>query len=146
MQAPPSILLIEDSVTQADQISAQLRGYGFSVMVANDGPEGLRAVDEHQPDIILLDINLPSMSGYQVCSRLKRDKNTAHIPVIMLTSSDSSDDILRGLNVGATDYIAKDAFAADNLMTTLRALGLLESHAEDGEPDDLNNYSDSGNV
>jgi CheY-like chemotaxis protein len=126
MPAPPNILLIEDSQTQADQISAQLRGHGFTVTVAYDEPEGLRAVDEHQPDIILLDINLPTMSGYQVCSRLKRDPNTADIPVIMLTASDSSDDILRGLNVGAIDYIAKDAFATDNLITTLHALGLLE--------------------
>jgi len=126
-----SILLIEDSATQADQIAAQLRKFGFQVVIAVDGPDGLRAVDESEPDLILLDINLPSMSGYQVCSRLKRDKSTAHIPVIMLTASDSSDDILRGLNVGATDYIAKDAFAADNLITTLRALGLLESDGED---------------
>jgi DNA-binding response OmpR family regulator len=131
MTTATSILLIEDSPTQADQIAAQLRNYGFQVEIAGDGPDGLRAVDESEPDLILLDINLPSMSGYQVCSRLKRDQNTAHIPVIMLTASDSSDDILRGLNVGATDYIAKDAFAADNLITTLRALGLLESDGED---------------
>lgn len=131
MTTATSILLIEDSPTQADQIAAQLRDYGFQVEIAADGPDGLRAVDESAPDLILLDINLPSMSGYQVCSRLKRDQNTAHIPVIMLTASDSSDDILRGLNVGATDYIAKDAFAADNLITTLRALGLLESDGED---------------
>ena len=133
MTAATSILLIEDSATQADQIAAQLRNYGFQVTIAADGPDGLRAVDKSQPDVILLDINLPSMSGYQVCSRLKRDKNTAHIPIIMLTASDSSDDILRGLNVGATDYIAKDAFAADNLITTLRSLGLLESDGEDQE-------------
>lgn len=126
MSNPPSILLIEDSITQADQIAANLRRQGFQVTVANDGPEGLRAVDEFQPDVVLLDINLPSMNGYQVCSRLKRDPNTAHIPVIMLTASDSSDDILRGLNVGAVDYIAKDAFATDNLLTTLQALGLVK--------------------
>ena len=133
MTTATRILLIEDSATQADQIAAQLRNYGFEVEIAADGPDGLRAADESEPDVILLDINLPSMSGYQVCSRLKRDKNTAHIPVIMLTASDSSDDILRGLDVGATDYIAKDAFAADNLITTLRALGLLESDGEDQE-------------
>ena len=101
------------------------------VHIAGDGPEGLRAVDEYQPDVILLDINLPSMSGYQVCSRLKRDEETALIPIIMLTASDGSDDILRGLNVGATDYIAKDAFAVDNLMTTLRTIGLLDHDVED---------------
>ena len=133
MSALTRILLIEDSPTQADQIAAQLKNHGFEVEIATDGPDGLRAAAESEPDVILLDINLPSMSGYQVCSRLKRDNITTDIPVIMLTASDSSDDILRGLNVGATDYIAKDAFAADNLITTLRALGLLESDGEDQE-------------
>lgn len=124
MTVSPKILLIEDSKTQADQISAQLNKNGLEVVIAYDGPEGLQAVDDYTPDVILLDVNLPSMTGFQVCHRLKRDRNTAHIPIIMLTASDGSDDILRGLNAGATDYIAKDAFAADNLMTTLQSLGL----------------------
>jgi CheY-like chemotaxis protein len=124
MTVSPKILLIEDSKTQADQISAQLNKNGLQVVVAYDGPEGLQAVDTYAPDVILLDVNLPSMTGFQVCHRLKRDRNTAHIPIIMLTASDGSDDILRGLHAGATDYIAKDAFATDNLMTTLQSLGL----------------------
>jgi len=126
------LLLIEDSPTQADKIASQLESEGIEVLVAGDGPAGLRAVDEHQLGVVLLDINFPSMSGYQVCSRLKRDDKTRHIPIIMLTALDSSDDILHGLNVGATDYIAKDAFAVENLMTTLRTIGLLGSDAEDG--------------
>ena len=126
----PHVLLIEDSATQAKQIAAQLRQYGLTVDIAGDGPEGLRAVDEQRPDVVLLDINLPTMNGYQVCSRLKRDQNTAHIPVIMLTSADGSDEILEGLNVGAVDYIAKDAFAVENLLATLEALGLIDPDAE----------------
>ena len=65
------------------------------------------------------------MNGVQVCRRLKRDHNLAHIPVIMLTSADGSDDILHGLDAGATDYIPKDDYAADNLVATLGAIGLL---------------------
>ena len=126
----PHVLLIEDSATQAKQIAAQPGQYGLTVDIAADGPEGLRAVDEQQPDVVLLDINLPTMNGYQVCSRLKRDPNTAHIPVIMLTSADGSDEILEGLNVGAVDYIAKDAFAVENLLATLEALGLIDPDAE----------------
>ena len=142
----PNILLIEDSTTQADRIAAELRGHGFQVVIAADGPAGLRTVDEHQPDLILLDINLPSMSGYQVCHRLKRDPNTAHIPVIMLTASDGSEDILRGLDAGAIDYIAKDAFAVENLLRTLSALGFIDSDVEDGDRDDFDDDTYSGDV
>lgn len=122
----PKVLIVEDSRTQAEQLSAQLARHGVEVLVAGDGPEALRAVDQYRPDVVILDVNLPSMSGYQVCRRLKRDEHTADIPVIMLTSSDSSDDTLRGLNVGATDYIPKDAFATDNLLATLQGIGVLK--------------------
>jgi DNA-binding response OmpR family regulator len=125
MSELPTILIVEDSPTQAEQLAGQLAQRGLNILLATDGPEALRTVDEHQPAAVILDVNLPSMSGYQVCRRLKRDENTAHIPVIMLTSSDSSDDTLRGLNVGATDYIPKDAFATDNLVATLQGIGVL---------------------
>jgi len=120
-----SIVVIEDSPTQAQQIAAHLSGFGLQVFVAHDGPEGLQLVDEVQPNAVVLDVNLPSMNGFQICRRLKRDENLADIPVIMLTSADGSDDILQGLDMGATDYIPKDAYAADNLVTTLQALGLM---------------------
>jgi DNA-binding response OmpR family regulator len=85
----------------------------------------LQLVDQVMPDAVVLDINLPSMSGFQVCRRIKRDENLAHIPVIMLTSADESDDILQGLDMGATDYIPKDVYATDNLVATLEAIGII---------------------
>lgn len=120
-----TILLVEDSPTQAEQIARQLGQHNLHVMIAEDGPDALRACDERDFAAVILDVNLPSMSGYQVCRRLKRDAKTAHLPVIMLTSSDSSDDTLRGLNVGATDYIPKDAFATETLLATLQGLGIV---------------------
>ena len=120
-----TIVVVEDSPTQAQQIAAHLTGVGFEVYVAYDGAEALQLIDEVVPDAVVLDVNLPSMNGVQVCRRIKRDQNLAHIPVIMLTSADGSDDILHGLDAGATDYIPKDAYASDNLMATLEALGLL---------------------
>lgn len=120
----PIILVVEDSATQAKEISANLRRHGMDVVIAEDGPEALRAVDEYQPALVVLDINLPSMDGYQVCRRIKRDPNTAHIPVIMLTSADSSDAALRGLEAGADDYIPKDVFATENLLNTLHSFNL----------------------
>jgi DNA-binding response OmpR family regulator len=120
-----TIVVVEDSPTQAQQIAAHLTGAGFEVYVAYDGAEALQLIDEVVPDAVVLDVNLPSMNGVQVCRRIKRDQNLTHIPVIMLTSADGSDDILQGLDAGATDYIPKDAYASDNLMATLEALGLL---------------------
>jgi len=76
-------------------------------------------VDSTPPDLILLDITLPTLDGYQVCSRLKRDRNTSHIPVLILTSIDSADGILQGIEAGADDFIAKDAFMAENLLATV---------------------------
>ena len=90
-----------------------------------DGVQGLRLVDIEQPDLIVLDVNMPKMDGYQVCRRLKRDPNTQHIPIVMLTSNDGTEDALKGLEAGADDYIPKDSFASEHLLSTLQALGLL---------------------
>ena len=68
---------------------------------------------------------MPRMDGYQVCRRLKRDPNTSAIPVIMLTSNDSSDDAIKGLEAGADDYIPKDQFAYQHLLATLEVMGLV---------------------
>lgn len=118
-ESSPLVLIVEDSPTQAQQIAATLTGYGLRAAIVADGLEGLMVVDSQQPALIILDVNLPSMNGYQVCSRLKRDKDTAHIPVIMLTTIDSADATLRGLEVGADDYIAKDEFTIENLLATV---------------------------
>ncbi len=120
----PLALLVEDSPTQAIEITAALKQCGFDVISAVDGLVGLDMVYEHHPVLIVLDVHLPKMNGYQVCRRLKRDSKTASIPVIMMTVADSSDATLAGLEAGADDYIAKDVFAAENLITTLNSLKL----------------------
>jgi CheY-like chemotaxis protein len=121
MSDTPLILIVEDSPTQAQKVGSVLTTlYGLHVIVAKDGVEALAMAGKDHPDAIVLDVNLPQMDGYQVCKRLKRDKNTAHIPVIMLTSSDTSDAALQGLESGADDYIPKDVFATENLISTLR--------------------------
>jgi DNA-binding response OmpR family regulator len=124
MNDRPLILLVEDSPTQALEIQSHLQDYGFTVLVAEDGVSGLRCVDEHGPDLVVLDVNLPKMDGFQVCRRLKRDPQTARIPVIMLTVADSSESTITGLEAGADDYIPKDIFAVDNLISTMQSLGI----------------------
>ena len=124
---PTQILLVEDSQTQAAQIKMVLENAGdVNVLVAYTAVDGLRLVREVSPALIILDIVLPDMDGFQVCRRLKRDPETMAIPVIMLTEKSSANATASGLQAGADDYIPKDIFAAEHLIDTLRELGLLK--------------------
>lgn len=131
MKRLPLILVIEDSVTQARQLAARLISASFRVVIANDGHEGLNSATVYMPDAIVLDVNLPVMDGYQVCRRLKRDTATASIPVIMFSTSDNADATIRGLEAGAQDYIPKDGFAVENLVQSLRVLGISAVEVEE---------------
>lgn len=123
---PPEVLLVEDSKTQAKQISDVLASVGLTVRVVGDGPDAIREAMENPPDLIVLDIKLPSMDGYQVCRRLKRMEETQNIPIIMLTDKVGAKETMTGLKAGADDYIPKDIFAAEHLMETLKELGVLD--------------------
>ena len=123
---PACILVVEDSQTQAAQLKMVLENAGdLTVEVANNGLDGLRLAQEVSPDLIVLDINLPDMDGFQVCRRLKRDPATMDIPVIMLTEKSSANATASGLQAGADDYIPKDIFASEHLIETLHELGIL---------------------
>src|SRR3954469_13515339 len=133
MTNQPLALLVEDSPTQAIEITAALKQAGFDVVSATDGLSALDMVYEHHPVLVVLDVQLPKMNGYQVCHRLKRNPQAALIPVIMMTIADSSEATLAGIEAGADDYIAKDVFAAENLITTLNSFKLRMDgrHAEE---------------
>jgi CheY-like chemotaxis protein len=120
------VLLVEDSKTQAAQIKETLESVGLRVRVAYDGPEGIREAIENPPALIVLDVKLPSMDGFQVCRRLKRNPATQDIPIIMLTEKSKAQDTMTGLRAGADDYIPKDIFASEHLINTLQELGILE--------------------
>lgn len=124
-----TILLVEDSTTQALQFRTLLEREGVDVLWAADGEAGLRIVQENCPDLIVLDVQLPGMNGFQVCQQLKADPKTADIPVIMLTRYDEAEAVLIGLQAGAVDYIPKDAFAGAVLLETMRQMGLLTTGA-----------------
>ncbi len=121
------VLLVEDSRTQAVQIKETLESVGLSVRVAYDGPDGIREAVERPPALIVLDVQLPTMDGFQVCRRLKRHPATQNIPIIMLTDRAGPKATMSGLRAGADDYIPKDIFASEHLVTTLQELGLLDS-------------------
>jgi diguanylate cyclase (GGDEF)-like protein len=101
------ILVVEDDVNLRTMLQLQLERAGYRVQTVEDGEEGLRSIREETPDLILLDVVMPGMDGYEVCRCIKNDIVTANIPVIMLTSRTDSEDKLRGLGRGANDYITK---------------------------------------
>ena len=103
-----SILLIEDSPSQALRFRLMLERAGYHVEVVGDGGEGWRAACAHPPQLVLLDIDLPTLDGFQVLARLKRARQTATIPVVMLTHRDHVASVQRALDLGADDYLFKD--------------------------------------
>lgn len=115
------ILVVDDILANRRLMKAKLEAKYYSVLLAENGPEALRLAAEESPQIILLDVMMPGMDGYEVCQRLKQDEKTKHIPVVMLTALSDADDRVRGLEAGADDFLSKpvDDFA---LMARLEAL------------------------
>lgn len=123
---PLEILLVEDSPTQSEYYQSILEEMGLLVHLAADGKSALEIAVAYQPNLIVLDVNLPGgMDGLQVCHRLSRLPETQQIPVIMLTQRDTSTDAIEGMKVGAVDYIAKDEFAVQTLLDSMKQLGIL---------------------
>ncbi len=120
----PDILLIEDSPSQALQFRLMLEQAGYHVQVAATGIEGWRAASVLQPRMILLDIDLPGLDGFQVLSRLKRDRATRHIPVVMLTHREHVSSVQRAIDLGADDYLFKDDAASALLPVVEQAMAL----------------------
>lgn len=101
------ILLIEDSQSQALQLQLILQRAGYRVAIATDGAAGWRVACDQLPRLILLDLELPTLDGFQVLSRLKRGRATAAIPVIMLTNRDHVSSVERAIELGVDDYLPK---------------------------------------
>jgi two-component system phosphate regulon response regulator PhoB len=118
--AHPKILLIEDEPSQVELIHYNLKAEGYEVLVASDGEEGLELALEEIPDLILLDWMLPKVSGIEVCRQLRRSKITREIPIIMLTARSEESDKIRGLDIGADDYITKP-YSIKELLARVRA-------------------------
>jgi two-component system sensor histidine kinase/response regulator len=101
------ILLIDDSVQNLRLLGNMLREKNYQMALAQSGKEGLQLAARIQPDLILLDIMMPELDGYEVCKKLKEDSNTRHIPVIFLTAKTSNEDVVNGFQLGGVDYITK---------------------------------------
>ncbi|MEM1201815.1 MAG: response regulator [Acidobacteriota bacterium] len=103
----PNIVLVEDNEMNADMLSRRLRRRGFEISLATDGAEGLAKVQDERPDLVLLDLSLPVMDGWEVTRRLKADPQVRHIPVIALTAHAMAEDRRRALEAGCDDYDTK---------------------------------------
>jgi len=101
------MLLVEDDAALAELLVWHFRKEGFDVAHTVDGEEALILAQEHTPDIVLLDWMVESLSGIEVCRRLRRNPETANVPIIMLTARGEEEDRIRGLETGADDYVTK---------------------------------------
>lgn len=117
----PSILIVEDEAALVTLLTYNLEKAGFDVRAAMDGDEALTLLAERVPDLIVLDWMLPRLSGLEICRQVRRGRDTARIPVIMLTARGEEDDRLRGLETGADDYLTKP-FSPRELIARIRAI------------------------
>jgi two-component system, OmpR family, phosphate regulon response regulator PhoB len=127
----PLVLVVEDEAALVTMLRYNLEKQGFRVDEAADGQEAMTRIAEAQPDLVLLDWMLPAMSGLEVCRQIRRRAATRDLPVIMLTARAEDQDAVRGLNVGADDYITKP-FSVDALLARIRAL-LRRSNTKPGK-------------
>jgi DNA-binding response OmpR family regulator len=105
--AKSKILIIEDDLDVAEMLNAYFRVQGYEVFTVNWGEDGVRSCLTIQPDLVILDIRLPDIDGYEVARRMRGDRRTAEIPIIFLTEKRDRSDRLQGLELGADDYITK---------------------------------------
>ncbi|MFH2201536.1 MAG: response regulator [Elusimicrobiota bacterium] len=109
------ILIVEDDFTLAENLKVLLKSKGFEVELAPDGDSGIKKAQSFKPDLVLLDIMIPKVSGFEVCRQLRSDEKTSHIKILMTTGLDRMADVEKAFSSGATDYLVKP-FDGDRLM------------------------------
>lgn len=122
--APPvagAVLLVDDNAQNLELLQAYLDDLDCPIRTARDGVEAMEAIDREHPDIILLDVMMPRMSGFQVCSKLKASPSTRDIPVIMVTALNEVGDVERAVECGADDFLTKPVNKLE-LLTRVRSL------------------------
>jgi two-component system alkaline phosphatase synthesis response regulator PhoP len=145
----PVVLVVDDNQQNLELIQAYLEDVDCRTAAAHDGIEALEVVAKEKPDLVLLDVMMPKMSGFEVCRRLKNNPETSHIPVIMVTALNEFGDIERGIDSGTDDFVSKPInrlelltrvrtmlklkHLTDRLQRTLAYLSEIERHAQTGE-------------
>ena len=115
------ILIADDEESLVEFIGRALKKQGYRVITAYDGDNALFLIGEELPDLVILDLMMPLMDGWEVCRRAKSDPATKDMPILMLTARSSADDAVQGLDLGADDYMRKP-FSLDELLARVRVL------------------------
>ncbi|MBI1277229.1 MAG: response regulator [Anaerolineaceae bacterium] len=102
-----TILIVDDDYMNRELLQAHMENARHSVLLANSGAKALEMAAAHLPDIILMDVNMPGLSGYSVCNQLKRSPITQHIPVLLMTAMDDDENIAQAAEVGADGFVSK---------------------------------------
>jgi len=121
-----TILVVDDDAMNREVMEAFLTSVDYAVLLANNGSRALKSAKNHLPDLIILDIKMPDMNGFEVCEALKKDPITQAIPVMIVTGFNSPEDFERGREVGASDFISRP-FDGDDFIA--RVHKLLHAHS-----------------
>lgn len=132
MEQRNKILIVDDNVELVKLMEFNLSLLGFHVLSAFDGEEALKKIDEAKPDLILLDITMPKMDGYEVCRRIKENKETRLIPVVLITALGKKEEKIKGLEAGANDFLTKPVDESE-LIARINALIKLKTITEELE-------------
>jgi PleD family two-component response regulator len=123
----PLILIVDDTTKNIQVLGNMLYSKGYNISVATSGKEALESVKAKTPDLILLDIQMPEMDGFEVCKNLKSNPSTKEIPVIFLTAVTDPEKIVHGFELGAVDYITKPLNPAELFMRVATHIEIKES-------------------
>lgn len=121
LPAMPNILLAEDQTDLRDMITTSLELSGHRVIATSDGQEAIEQAEEQRPDLIILDLHMPRVNGFEVCERLKAQETFRRIPILIMSAGGSREQIRASLNAGAQEYLAKP-FDLDHLIKRVDAL------------------------
>jgi len=116
-----SVLVVDDNQQNLELLQAYLEDIGCAIRAAEDGVQAMRAVEEHPPDLILLDVMMPRMSGFQVCSQIKQNAALRDIPIVMVTALNEVSDVERAVECGADDFLTKPVQRLE-LVTRVKSL------------------------
>jgi two-component system, sensor histidine kinase and response regulator len=122
------VLVVDDEPQNVMLLQDLLEARGYRVLTAGDGQNGLVLAGEHNPDVVLLDVMMPRLSGFDVCRRLKAEASTAMIPVLLVTALDAREDRLAGIDAGASDFISKPIDSADLVLRVRNAVATKRLH------------------
>ncbi len=121
-QSIPTILVVDDSISTRDIEKSILESHGYQVEIASDGEEAFGMVQDYQYDLIITDIEMPHLNGITLVKMLRKNKSYRHTPIIIVSSRESEEDKIRGVQAGADAYIVKSSFDQDNLIETIKTL------------------------